>query len=456
MTFCNMIQRLSFLVPLCCLACNAQSNRSGFSALKPADAEHAAVRPDHPPPFWWGVSVSSYQSEDPPDQTKSSAFSTDWDLYQKKVGGHARDGRVASYSHFERDLAALKYLGVTHFRFSIEWARVEPSPGVFDEDAIEHYVAMARRLRTEGIEPVVCLWHFTFPGWLCDLNDPTRHGWLHPLASEAWDRYVRLMCRRLTASVRLFAPQNEPNMYATAVTLGVFPPGRMRGRNYYNRLTTCEVKMFLKAAAIIRETCPDAKIMSVQSIIRFERDAFDILGVWYGLALDQNFLHLDRIAAAVDYIGINYYQREVASPLAPLAQSLRTGKNVSDLGWIIDPQGLEEAIVLLSERYRKPIVIMENGIADATDQKRPSYLRDHLRAIRKTLDAGYDVRGYFHWSLQDNFEWMHGYGPKFGLFPVSEPSMPLDPKESAELYRSFISRRIMNSDVDFEAATKLN
>jgi beta-glucosidase len=424
------------------VACNARL-RTQDVVLKPADAARDAVRPDPPPSFWWGVSVSSYQTEEP------GAFLTDWDLYEKKRGGPVRDGRVAGYSHFERDLAALKYLGVTHFRFSIEWARVEPCPGVFNQSAIEHYVMMARRLQEEGIEPVVCLWHFTFPSWLCDFGHPKAHGWLHPKAADAWERYVRTMVPRLAPHVKLFAPQNEPNMYATAVTIGMFPPGCKRGKSYYNRLTAREVEMFLKAAAIIRESCPESKIMSVQNLVRWERDALDACGFWFHMAQEQKYLHLDGIAAAVDYVGVNYYQREVASPLAPLAQSLRKGPDVSDMGWIIDPQGLEEEIALVSRRYRKPIVILENGIADATDQKRPNYLLRHLRAIRRMLDAGYDVRGYFHWSLSDNYEWRHGYKAKFGLFALETPAEHLAPKGSAILYRSLISGRAMDAEVRF-------
>lgn len=440
---CNR-KSLWILVALPALACNTST---GF-VLKPADAALDAVRPATPPPFWWGVAVSSFQTEEPSDHG-GNAVLTDWDLFEKKKGSPARDARVASFSQFERDLAALKYLGVTHFRYSVEWARVEPSPGVTDENALNHYVTMARRLREEGIEPIVCLWHFTFPSWLCDFDHPSRHGWLHPDAPAAWERFVRTVASRLAADVQLFAPQNEPNMYATAVAMGIFPPGRSRSKSYYDRLTAREVEMFLRAAAIVRESRPDAKMLSIQNIIHFERDAFDLLGTWFDMAQEQKYLHLDGIASAVDYVGMNYYQREVASPLAPWAQSHRKGDDVSDLGWIIDPEALEEEIVLLSRRYKKPIVIMENGIADATDQKRPAYLHGHLKAIRRTLDAGYDVRGYFHWSLVDNYEWMHGYDAKFGLFAVAAPSKPLVPKASAELYRSLIAGRVMNPDVAF-------
>lgn len=429
--------------------------------IPPAPKSMMMARAAEPQPFWWGVSTSPYQVEGPArlDGGESRSFKTDWDLLNElgKLKA-ARDRRIDSFECFERDLAALKYLGVTHYRFGIEWARVEPAPGAFDEAAIGHYVMMARRLREEGITPVVCLWHFTLPDWLCNMvEDPDAHGWFHPDAPAAWERYVTRMTKALAPHVELFAPQNEPNIYALAVSIGIFPPGKSLGKPYYEKLTVREAELFLRAAEIIRAERPGAKIISVQNIIHWERDAFDFFGIWYDLALRHNYEHLDRVAAAVDYVGFNYYQREVASPLALWAQSLRKGENVSDLGWIIDPRGLEEEIVELARRYQKPMVIMENGIADAGDEKRQLYLLQHIQAVRRVREAGYDLRGYFHWSLMDNYEWTHGYRQKFGLFAVEpgEAGHPpeLVPKPSANLYRFLIKnalRDVQNESIEGE------
>ena len=407
----------------------------------------AAFRPVNPPPFWWGVSASSYQTEDHGTGIGENGFMTDWDLYKVRYGGVARDDRVGSYTNFERDLAALKRLGVTHYRFSIEWARVEPSPGAFDDGAIEHYVTVARRLREEGIEPVVCLWHFAFPDWLSDLNQASQHGWLHPLAAESWGEYVTTMSQRLAPYVQFFAPQNEPNGYALGMTMALFPPRQLLSEGYYDVVTEAEIGTFLQAAAIIRAARADAKIISVQNIIHWTRDIFDPVGL-YDKALAYNYRHLDGIAGAIDYLGFNYYQTEVASPLPVFLTALRVGANVSDVGMFIDPDGLAIEIVNLSERYQLPLIITENGIADRSDQKRQLFLSSHLQAIRRTLDADYDVRGYFHWTLIDDFEWSNGYGPLYGLHTVDAQSNTLVPKASAELYRSFIAGRVMDPDAD--------
>lgn len=402
----------------------------------------AANRPVNPPPFWWGISTSSYQIEEGA-ATDGRSFATDWDLFKTTGGGQARDDRVASFKNSERDLTALKNLGVTHYRFSIEWARVEPSPGTFDNDAIEHYVSLARRLREKGIEPVVCLWHFTFPDWLSDFDQLSRHGWLHPQAAEAWGEYVSTMCARLSPYVQIFAPQNEPNAYALGMLVGHFPPGRPSGEALYDELNQAEVQAFLQAASIIRACRSDATIISVQNIVHWRRDTFDLIGL-YERSLAYNYKHLDGIASAIDYVGFNYYSGEIASPLSLYQMEHRTGPGVTDMGWYIDPEGLEIEIVELSRRYGLPLIITENGIAARNDEQRQTYLKSHLRAIRRTLDANYDVRGYFHWTLMDCFEWANGYEPQFGLHTVDSQANVLVPKASAQLFRSLIAGHVMD------------
>lgn len=375
-------------------------------------------------------------------------FRADWDLFGDLGQVREPDDRVGSFTHFERDLAALKYLGVTHYRFGVEWARVEPEPGVFDQSAIDHYVNVARRLKEEGIEPLVCFWHFSFPYWIGDASNPDQHGWLHPHAADAWGVYVKVMARALAPHVELFAPMNEPNAYAFGMNIGFFPGARRFNDAYYQRLDDRLIETFLQAAAIIRSVRADAKIITIQSITAWRRDSFDPFGALYNLGLDHNYSHLDAVVSAVDYVGINYYQRAVASPLFFLSILNTSGDNVSDLGWVIDPEGLEVQIVEFSRRYKKPIIITENGLADRSDRKRPGYLYSHMLAVRKTLEADYDVRGYFHWTLTDSFEWLFGYDHQFGLFRLDTASNTLVPKASADYYRSLIAARFMDSDVD--------
>lgn len=384
--------------------------------------------------FWWGISTSSFQTEDPgPPGVRD--FETDWDLAFAAGKLSAPRGNGAwSYTCVDRDIAALKALGVTHYRFSIEWARVEPEAGEFNQQAIDHYVAVAQKCRAVGIAPVVTLWHFTFPAWLAG-DQPESHGWMHPDAPRAWERYVRRIVPPLAEVVRTFAPMNEPNAYALASLINQFPPGGTPRYGRYLRMLEIEADLFSQAARTIRELRPDARIISVQNIIHWRPDALDPLRFWYDKGQEYNYYQLDKIADACDWIGFNYYFSEVASPLALSWQAMRSGDDVSDMGWPIDPAGLEAEIATLAGRYGKPLVITENGIADNADTKRPTYLLEHVLAIRRAIADGHDVRGYFHWSLMDNYEWARGYEESFGLYAVN-PDRSLEPKDSAELFRT--------------------
>ncbi|MBX3394655.1 MAG: glycoside hydrolase family 1 protein [Phycisphaerae bacterium] len=436
-----------FIIPLFFSACGPEEQTAPF-VLLPAEEVGAATRPANPPPFWWGVSTSSFQTEDRRLPSGELSFLTDWDAFGTLGLVREPDDRIGSFSHFERDLAALKYLGVTHYRVGIEWARIEPTQGEFNESAIEHYVRIVRRLKEEGIEPLVCLWHFTFPSWLGDVNNPDQHGWLHPHAADAWGAYLKVITKRLAPYVELYAPINEPNAYAFGMMVGFFKGGRVLDGPYHDRLNQKLIDVFMQAAGIIRDARSDAKIVSIQSITAWRRDSFDPFGTLYKLGIDHNYSHLDGVVSAVDYVGINYYQRAVASPLFFLSILNNQGENVSDIGWVIDAEGLEVQIVEFSRRYHKPIIITENGVADRTDRKRQNYIYTHLLAVRRTLEANYDVRGYFHWTLVDSFEWLFGYDYDFGLFRLGDDINQLTPKASADYYRSMIASGFMDHGVD--------
>jgi len=403
--------------------------------------------------FWWGISTASYQFEDPGPPEENLGFKTDWDLWA--AAGRLREPRgnaTWSYTETDRDIAALRHLGVTHLRFSVEWARVEPSPGQFNEAAIQHYVRYARDLKKAGITPIVALWHFTFPSWLSG-DDADHHGWMHPDVVARWGEFIRHIAAALAPEVQYFVPESEPNSWALAVLVKYFPvPGRASYSRYL-RTQDIEATCFLDAAKIIREIRPDARIISIHSIIHWQPDALDFFNFWYHKALEYNYYHLDKVVDACDLIGINYYYRETASPLARAAQAKRTGEGVSDQGWIIDAGGLEAEIRAAARRYGKPILITENGICDRTDLKRQRYVVDHVQAVRRAIDAGFDVRGYFHWSLIDNYEWADGYRQKFGLFSMDPTTRALVPKKSASFYRSLITGKPIDEPLQTIPAT---
>lgn len=371
--------------------------------------------------FWWGTSTSSFQNEDRGAKPgESGYFLTDWDIFAMKEHGAPVRGDHAtfSWSHFDEDVAVLKKIGVNHFRFSIEWARIEPQRGEYNEAAIRQYAEMARKLRAAGIEPVVTLWHFTFPSWLYESAEKPNVNFLHPDEAQAWEQYVTRMVRALKPYVRVFIPQNEPNGAVQLGWLGGhWPPGMLLRPWSYKKALSASVANFRVAAQIIRKERPDALIMSVHSLPTWRRNLLkDPTLVMYNMMMRQNYDHLDGVYDVCDLIGINYYYSQDAD----LPDLLNQGRgeispNYTQMGWKIDPRGLYEIIKQVSLRYQKPMVIVENGVGTQNELKRVKYMRDHINQVRLALVDGYDVRGYFAWTLVDNYEWTEGFGPKFGL-----------------------------------------
>ncbi len=376
--------------------------------------------------FWWGISTSAYQTEDVGAKPgEPGFFKTDWDLFYDagKIPEPRGDGTF-SFSQVDRDIRALKELGITHYRFGVEWARLEPRPGVYNPAAFEHYGTLIRKLRRQGITPILCLWHFTFPDWGTDLANFKTSGWLHPEVQKRWPEFVKKVTSEYRASVDLYSPQNEPNAQALAgYFVGAFPPGVKYELNAYKQQVDAAARAYIEAAGIIREEVPGAKILTIQNIVAWERVWWDVFGYFWRLGDDYNYRHLDRVAEHSDLIGFNYYYKRKASPF----------ENPS----LDYPEGLEAAIAALANRYRKPIVVVENGVPDPGDVRRQAYLKTHVAAMEKAKASGYDVRGYFYWSLIDNFEWAHGYKEKFGLYSLG-PNNELLPKRSAFLFQALI------------------
>jgi beta-glucosidase len=399
--------------------------------------------------FAWGISTASYQYENP-DVTPGGAeyFSTDWDALVSRGAAPPKGNALSSWTHFDKDLAALKKTGVTHYRFSLEWARIEPRPGEFNEAAIARYVAMARQLQAAGIEPVVCLWHFTFPDWLSDKKNPPASNWLHPQVRTRWLAYLDKVLPRLAPYVNFFAPQNEPNgQITTAYLVGQWPPAMILATGTYWKAIAASTGMFRDAAARIKKVKPSAKVVSVEALPWWDRSPLDPGGLCYNTMIHGNIDHLDRVWDVCDILGINYYYSQVASPTSFLAESFRRGHNYTMMGWRIDPDGLYNEIRRVGDRYGKPMMITENGIATPDDSKRVWYMKNHLAAIGRAIRDGYDVRGYFAWSLADNYEWHYGYKAFFGLAHMDPLTYDRVLKPSASYFRATIDSTKTSAEV---------
>ena len=393
--------------------------------------------------FAWGISTSSWQYENRAVALGGKLpFRTDWDILMDQGQAPSRGNTVVmSWSEFDRDVAALKKIGTTHYRFSLEWARIEPQPGKYDEAAIRRYVTMARKLRAAGIEPVACLWHFTFPDWLYDAKAPKKSNWLHPEMDARWQAYVRKVVPALSPHVRFFAPQNEPNgQIGTAYLNGLWPPAMTAAFGTYAAAVRASARQFRDAADIIKSVRPDAVVMSVQALPWWSDGMLDPTRACLNGMLRLNFDHLDLIADKCDIIGFNYYYSQKAGPIAALTANSHRGKNFTMMGWDIDPAGLYKQIRRVGKRYGKPMMITENGIATSDDNQRKQYIDEHVAAIQQARADGHDVRGYFVWSLLDNYEWHGGFTDTFGLGKMNPATYARELKPSAFHYRDIIRR----------------
>ncbi|NMP21330.1 glycoside hydrolase family 1 protein [Sulfobacillus harzensis] len=380
------------------------------------------------PPFLFGAATSSHQIE--------GNQQNDWTDWEESGHGVEPSGRATD--HWERwadDLALFKSLGLNAYRFSLEWSRIEPEPGQFDRNALAQYRAMILRMRELGLQPLLTLHHFTFPRWVAK-----RGGFVHPEAHQWFNRYTTQVMRHLGDIVDLFVTTNEPMVLVVmGYLIALWPPGGHGFRRAF-RLIDRLVDAHRAAYRTIKDFKPDAWVGVAHHLIAFHP--------WTQLPWDRataavlrhlmNDRFMDKVGAEQDFIGVNYYTRQYGRLLGGLhpVQS-RPGMPLTDLGWEIYPQGLLEVLRRVG-RFRRPILITENGIATSQDQVRSTYIRDHLSQVAIAQQEGLDIRGYFYWSALDNFEWAEGYRPRFGLIGVNYDTLERNLRPSAAVYRAII------------------
>ena len=367
---------------------------------------------------------------------------------------------------------------------------------IADQSALAHYRAVLTAIRRAHMTPFVTLNHFTLPLWLHDPiaarnafagigpddPPPATGGWLDPRAPTEFGKYAGYVAAKLGDLIDYYAPINEPNVVAVQGYLNAdgvfaswFPPGVF---NYQAVIDALIEQAHANAAAYdaVKAQDPTARVGLVQHLIGFEPakagSSADRTGAdhadylfnrvfldmavkgYYDTNADGQIGADERhpeLAHKADFIGINYYRTGLVSGLTQsLSKSIplydfipkieftkkECAGRCSDLGWRIDPDALRRLILRTGHVYKLPLYVTENGIADARDRKRAAYIRDHVTAVRRAARMGADVRGYFYWTLEDNFEWADGYAPKFGLFTKARKMRP-----SAKTFRAETLRR---------------
>jgi beta-glucosidase len=389
-----------------------------------------------PPSFLFGTATSATQIE-------GHCTTSDWHDFATQPGrvrnGDTPDVACDGWNRWRDDLALQVALGMNAYRFSIEWARIEPSPGEIDHGALDEYRQMLGALLDAGIQPMLTLHHFTLPLWLA-----RRGGVLADEFATRMARFARTAVLALGDVCRFWITTNEPNVLAVQSYLfGVWPPART------NPLAAAAAHRRLRLAhqatyRALKEARPEAQVGVAHHLRVFQPErplASDRIAAG---ALRRIFN--DGFAESVcrdgtqDFFGINYYCRDVVRFVPGNARELfvhrgvAEGAEMSDLGWEVFPEGLGLLVRAWARRSRLPIYVTENGIADAADSRRASFLVRHLAELAKAVAEGIDVRGYFHWSLLDNFEWADGYEPRFGLVAVDYSTQERRIRESAHVY----------------------
>jgi beta-glucosidase len=437
-----------------------------------------------PDGFLWGAAVAAYQIEGSP--LAHGAGASIWHRFSHTPGrvanGDTGDVACDFYRRYRDDVRLMRELGLTAFRFSVSWSRVLPEgKGRVNRRGLDFYERLVDALLEQGIRPVVTLFHWDLPAALDD-----RGGWLNPDIADWFADYGRVLFRALDDRVPMWTTINEPWVISDGGYLhGKLAPGhanlfeapivshnllrahaaavrayRAGGRHAIGLVVNLEPKYpASRKPEDLAATARADAYMNRQYLdpVFFGRYPKELSGIFGEAWPDFPAAEVEAIREKIDFLGINYYTRSVTkadnSAWFLRARTVHQKRHThTQTNWEVYPDGLTDALLWVKKRYGKiPLYVTENGaafydppMANGTtleDPLRVSYLRSHLRAAQRALEQGVDLRGYFVWSLLDNFEWSHGYSKRFGIVHVDYDTQLRTPKASARFYSDVIRAR---------------
>ena len=398
-----------------------------------------------PRDFAWGTATAAHQVEGNNDNNN-------WHLWEyskdennlSRIHNSDKSGLAADHwNRYSDDIKLMKDLGVDHYRFSVEWSRIEPQMGMYDSSALQHYKELCQELLDNNITPVVTLHHFTHPIWFEKLGAFEKEE-----NSKYFVAFSKIIFEELKGLVPIWCTFNEPSVFvAQGYFNGIFPPGKkdpiLAGTVMENMLNA-HVQIYHKLKSL--PGGDTIKIGIVKNIFQFDpyrrwnlldwafskflNDVYtnsplkflkDGQSSFYLPGMVDNDMSNPKAVGSLDFIGLNYYSRmHVKGHLnsrEPFTFANREQDVMTDMGYPVYAEGLYRALKTISI-LGVPIYVTENGLADDTDEIRPTFIKRYLYALNRALRDRIDVRGYFYWSLIDNFEWAEGYKMKFGLYDV--------------------------------------
>ncbi len=420
-----------------------------------------------PQGFLWGSATSAHQVE-------GNNVHNDWWAWEQAGRVKESSGRACDhYGRFRQDFDLAARMHHRAHRFSVEWSRCEPTEGGWDDEAFAHYRDVVQALQERHLEPIVTLHHFTTPQWL--VRDG---GWANPKSVDRFARYAERVAKALGPFVRYWITINEPMVYVNMHYVeGIGPPGAQRlslGLRVAEHLarahalayraihgTVDDLQAIVHAGEMVapRVLVSIAKAVPVflpcrpwwpfdRAIVRLTDRLFNAAfvdaiteGVWSVPGNARRRIPEGR--GALDFLGVNYYAPEFLSmrpsrgsgfiSRCQLDSHTRHASERNEMGWAVAPDLLQRALIRWAS-LRLPLFVTENGTCMVDDGRRWSFIARHLRALSAVMDRGVTVLGYLYWSLLDNFEWGHGFGPRFGLVEVDYATQERRMRESGHRY----------------------
>ncbi|HJS99288.1 MAG TPA: family 1 glycosylhydrolase [Terriglobales bacterium] len=439
--------------------------------LPPSIAQERPATLTFPPGFLWGVSTAAYQVEGGHSDSQWHA----WEAAGRIKSGDRRGLACNWWQDEEPDFDLARGLGLNALRLSVEWSRLEPRKGEWNGQAAERYRAMLSALRQRGIQPFVCLHHFSHPLWL-----EQKGGFLCPQAEELFERFARRMVEALGDLCQDWVTFNEPNVYAAlGYVLGEFPPGRKGELLNAIRVMSSMGRAHARAYRAIHRAQPRARVGWAHNYVVFEpaRPGGKLDRVVASLAgelFNNSFLrvveegrlafplsladgNLAQARGTCDFVGLNVYSRfhvafdagygsQLFGRLFVPPDAPQGDHGVDNPYGEAYPQALRSAVERAS-RLKKPVYILENGVPDARDCIRPWLIVNAVKELHGLINEGRDIRGYFHWTLTDNFEWSEGWKLRFGLYALDPQTQQRTARGSAELYKSIVRQSALTPDL---------
>ncbi len=428
--------------------------------------------------FLWATGEDAYQHE-------GGNFNNDWAAWEavdpSPITNGDRCGIAADfYERYASDFRRAKKDGQNAHRIGVEWSRLEPREGEYDERAWKRYEAMLRALKREGFTVFLNLWHFTLPLWAA-----RKGGWENPGLMARWEELVARCAARFGPMVDYWSTMIDAQIYALAgYATGELPPNR-KDQAAAIRVYRTLIHAHARAYHLIKKHA-DAKghgprggppVGMIYFFFHFEPKSFfidrvvcrqmeslfnwNMLDALHTGTIDIRVLLGPKVRESdpllkgtLDWLGVNYYTRQIISfnPLKPgfIDRADYADYPASDMKWEIYPEGLYRLCGEIGARYRGvPVMITECGIADAADTKRPRFIADHLAWAHRLAGDGFPLIGFTYWSQTDNWEWKEGFWPKFGLYRVDRQTMERRETRSARLYRFIAQRNRLPDEGEF-------